>query len=458
MTEQDERINLDIKPVTLRRILRFAVPSLIGVALFLIPLNIDGQLTVLVAYLISSINAEIKDYMLPVAIFITVVPAIFSVVFSQIPALKNSPNKFIKLFNPGIFWILVRVLGAISILLIYFKVGPEWIWHKNTGGIMLFDIAPVILTIYFLSALLLPFLTNYGLMEFIGSLLNRVFSRLFGLPGGAAVDALASWLSASSVGIILTTQQYRLGHYSQREAAIVTTNFSVVAIAFAYIVLTFIKLEHLFIPWYLSVMVAGFVCALILPKIPPLKNIPHTYHEDKKAPRQQNRLSTEHVCKFAIRRGLERADKAPTILMQLKDGVLTALDIAITVYPSLMIVGVGGLAIIEYTNIVSTIAMPLIPLLELLQLPEAPAAATAIVAGLIDMLMPAILGASIESELTRFVVAGIAINGIIFFSEVAIILIRSNIGLNIFNLIVIWLLRVLIALPILTILGRIILS
>jgi nucleoside recognition membrane protein YjiH len=457
-TKQGESAKQEIMPVTLKRVLRFAIPSLIGVALFLTPLNIDGKMTLLIAFLISSLNFLLKDYILSVNIFITVVPAILSVAFLLTKSLKSSSNRFIQLLNPGYFWVIVRIVGAISIFLIYFKVGPEWIWHKNTGGIILFDLAPVILVMYFMSAILLPFLTNYGLMEFIGTLVNKGFNRLFGLPGAAAVDAFASWLSSSSIGIIITTQQYRSGYYSKREAAAITTNFSVVAIAFAYIVLSFIKLEHLFIPWYLSVIAAGFVCAMILPRISPLKNISNTYHADKKTPRTTNQLFRESTYKFALRRGLERADTAPPISAQLKNGVLTALDIAITVFPTLMIVGVGGLAIIEFTSIVSTIAIPLIPILELLQLPEAPLAATAIVAGLIDMLMPAIIGASIESELTRFVVAGVAINGIIFFSEVAIILIRANIGLNIINLIIIWILRVLITLPVLTILGRIILS
>jgi len=113
------------------------------------------------------------------------------------------------------------------------------------------------------------------------------------------------------------------------------------------------------------------------------------------------------------------------------------------------------LAFVEYTNVMGVISLPLVPYLELLGLPEAQVAALAISTGFIDLLLPVILGADIESELTRFVIAGVTVNGIIFISEVALIMMRANIGLNIVRLFFIWLLRLLISLPILTMLGRI---
>lgn len=234
-----------------------------------------------------------------------------------------------------------------------------------------------------------------------------------------------------------------------------------VGIAFAFVVLSFIKLEHLFIPWYFSVAFTGFICALIVPKLPPLRNIPKHYYcknHNKKTAVQTNKLPQEGGINQALSLALQRADSAPTIFKQAKQAILTATDVTLTVFPTLMIVGVTGLALIEFTPVFSFISLPLIPYLELLGLPEAPAAAVAIMSGLVDMLMPAVLGANIESELTRFVVAGIAINGIIFLSEVAVILIRAQIGLTIFHLLAIWLLRVLIGLPILTLLGHWVLS
>ena len=454
-SESDPLEATAVKNYSTKRLLRFAFPSLVGVLLFLTPFIIDGKFTVIIAYLISSLNAYFKAYMLPISLMLTITSAVLSVIVPMTPLLEKSKNRFIQLFNPGAIWILIRVLGAISIIMIYLNIGPEWIWDRKTGGVMLLDVAPVLLILYFLSAIFLPLLTNYGLMEFIGTLLNKRFKRIFNLPGFAAVDALASWLSASSVGMILTIQQYRTGLYTKREAAMITTNFSVVSIAFAYVMLSFIKLEHLFIQWYISVVITGIICAIIVPKLPPLKKIPNdVFTNAPVTPRDEINIDGNPF-KFALRKGIERADCAPSIWTQLKDGIHTASDVAITVFPTLMLIGVGGLALIEYTNVIQFLSIPLIPLLNLLQLPEASLAATAMLSGVIEILMPSILGAHIESELTRFVVAGVAINEIIFLSEVAIILIRANIGLNLLNLLAIWCLRLLIALPILTLLGNI---
>ena len=60
----------------------------------------------------------------------------------------------------------------------------------------------------------MPFLTDYGLMEFVGTMVKRVFRKLFTLPGRSAIDALASWLSSAPVGVLITIQQYVSGHYT----------------------------------------------------------------------------------------------------------------------------------------------------------------------------------------------------------------------------------------------------
>jgi nucleoside recognition membrane protein YjiH len=52
--------------------------------------------------------------------------------------------------------------------------------------------------------------------------------------------------------------------------------------------------------------------------------------------------------------------------------------------------------------------------------------------------------------------AGVAVNQIIFFTEAAILLLRANIGLKLRDLLLIYVLRVLVSLPILAFLGHMI--
>ncbi|OWJ89654.1 arginine uptake transporter [Pseudomonas sp. A46] len=437
------------------QLLRFLIPSLIGVLLFLVPFDINGKSNILIAYLIDYINDVVKPMMVPVTVGVATLPSLLTVIVS-FSALKKNPNRFVQLFNPGLGWTLVRVVGAVLMVMTYWKVGPEWIWHRNTGGVMLYDVGPVVLAIYLLSAVLLPLLTDYGLMEFVGTLVSRVFEKLFGLPGRAAVDCMASWLAASSVGIILTTQQYRQGFYSSREACVIATNFSIVSIAYSYLLLKLIGMEHVFVPWYLSVAVTGVLCALIVPKLPPLRGKPNSYDPLVGKQLKTDRREGEGLVALGLRRAVERADTAPSPFAQLKHGLHVSMDIAISVYPAMMVIGCLGLSLVEFTPLFKYLSMPLVPYMELLQLPEADKAAPALLAGMVDSIMPSILGASIESEVTRFVMVGVAVNQIIFFTEAAILLLRANIGLRLRDLLMIYVVRVLVSLPILALLAHLI--
>ena len=64
------------------------------------------------------------------------------------------------------------------------------------------------------------------------------------------------------------------------------------------------------------------------------------------------------------------------------------------------------------------------------------------------MFLPSILASSIESEMTRFVIAATSVTQLIYMSEVGALLLGSRIPVNIFELFVIFILRTLITLPV----------
>lgn len=444
--------------ISLRRLCLFLFPSLTGLLLFMVPMPLDGRWTVPIAYLINRVTALVHPYMAVLTLLIVVVPSVVSTTVILSPKLRQHQHAFWRLFHTTPLWLAIRLAGTASLLMVYYQVGPDWVWDQDTGGVLLAEVAPVLLTLFFLSAILLPLLTDYGLMEFVSVLINRPFQRLFKLPGRAAIDCLASWLSASSVGILLTSQQYHDGHYTRRQASTIATNYSIVSIAFAYVLLSFVHLEHVFIGWYLSVSLAGIACALIIPRLPPLSRMSNLTKDNLPLqPDRDDRNDQETLLGHALRRGIERAEAALPPVTKLKRSLYAAADLSITVYPTMMIFGVVGLAIIKYTPLVDILAAPLVPYLKLFGLPEAGAAATAMLAGFIDLLMPVILGADIQSELTRFVIAGVAVNGIIFLTEVAVVILKARIGLNLLHMFIIWILRLLIAVPILSLMGRFVL-
>ena len=118
------------------------------------------------------------------------------------------------------------------------------------------------------------------------------------------------------------------------------------------------------------------------------------------------------------------------------------------VLPVVMGLGTIALVIAEYTSVFSLLGQPFIPFLELLGVPEATAASKTIVVGFADMFIPAILAASIDNEMTRFVIAAMSVTQLIYMSEVGALLLGSRIPVNIVELFVIFILRTLITLPV----------
>ena len=123
------------------------------------------------------------------------------------------------------------------------------------------------------------------------------------------------------------------------------------------------------------------------------------------------------------------------------------LDIWFGLLPAVVVVGMAGMALVEFTPIMHWLAWPFVPLLELLQLPEARDAAPTMLVGFFEMFLPAAIGQDSESELTRFVIAAVSLTQLIYMSEVGVLLLRSPIPLNFWNLVQIFLLRTLVALP-----------
>ena len=75
-------------------------------------------------------------------------------------------------------------------------------------------------------------------------------------------------------------------------------------------------------------------------------------------------------------------------------------------------------------------------------------AASALLVGFAEMFLPAVLAKDIESELTRFVIICVSITQLIYMSEVGILILKTKIPLNFIDLIVVFLLRTIITLPI----------
>lgn len=428
-----------------RTFIKFLIPSLLGIFFFLMPIEYNGELTIMMGVIVSKLNVLSGEYIVYIALTLLGISAIVTPFVSWVypKCVVNRPS-LAHLFKIAPIWVILRISGFILGLLIVNETGPEFIWGTATGHVVFYDLVLGIISLFLVAIFLLPLLTDFGAMELIGTLAAGLFRRLFTLPGRAAVDATASWLSAAAVGLLITNQQYKSGYYSAREACVIATNFSIVSLPFCLLIITVVGLPGYFIPYYLTISLVGVITAMILPRIPPLSHIQDKYIGNHSIVEAQQ---GEGIFSHAFKAAILRAEHAPNVREYMKSASVNLLDIWFGLLPSVLTVGLIGLCLVEYTSLFTYLSMPLVPVLELLQIPEAAAAAPALLVGFAEMFLPAVMAKGIESELTRFVIAGVSVTQLIYMSEVGILLLKSEIPLSFVMLVKIFILRTLIALP-----------
>lgn len=441
----------------LKNWIRFLIPSGIGVLFFLTPIVIDGQITIGMAYVgdlfINNFQLQLSQL---AGIFI-----VSSVLFSFLFAINKRAKKKLHWLSDHLtlhpFWFTMRMFGAIAAVAYLFQVGPEFLTGVATSGTTLGNLIPITMTYLGIGAVFLPLLVDFGLMELVGVMLSRIFDRVFGLPGRSAIDAMASWMGSGPVGVFITSQQYERGFYTAREAAVICTNFSVVSVSFSLVVIEYIGLGHLFVPYYLSVIGIGFIAALITPRLPPLNRIADNFIDGNPAKGSRTYEPGVRLLPIALNQALDRAANAPSSRELVQRVGRNVAEIWLSLIPVVMGLGTTALILAEYTPVFTWLGAPIAPILNLFQLEEAQAAAPLILVGFTDMYLPALVGVNINSELTRFVVATVSVTQLIYMSEVGALIIKSNIPLGFINVAQIFILRTLISLPIAVIIGHLLL-
>lgn len=437
--------------------LKFILPSLLGVFLLMVPFQYKGETTIMVALLARLLTDRLEEFLPAIVLLLIGLSAVFSLAYRLFKPKFIENNVFLKeLFDTTMIWTLIRVAGFILAAMTFFQWGPSLIWSADTGGLILFDLIKDLFAIFFFAGFLLPFLTDFGLLEFVGSLLTPFMRPVFGLPGRASIDTIASWVGDGTIGVALTNKQYEEGYYNKKEATVIATTFSAVSITFSLVVIGQVGLAHLFGPYYLTVAAAGIVAAIILPRIPPLSNINQTYYHDIKQDKGEKVPEGYTNASWGLELAVEKANESLGIKDLFLKGATSVVDLWLGVFPVIMAFGTLALIIVEFTPIFEWLGLPFIPLLKLLGVPYAVEASQTVMVGFADMFLPSVIAASIPSEMTRFIVAALSVTQLIYLSESGAVMLGTKMDIKVLDLFIIFIQRTLITLPIIVLAARII--
>ena len=442
--------------ITTKNLLKFILGSSFGVLMFLIPIPQGDSFTTLLDYLKTFLKNLFGSSLPYIMLILITAAALISLYdFIRKPDWIRNNHYLSKAFSTTPFYLVSKLLGAVITWMVVFQAGPEFVISADTGATIV-DLCGTLLCIVLGFSFILPFLTDCGIMEFLGVMMRPVVRPLFHVPGRASVDLIASWFGASNAAVILTREQYMKGFYTKREAAYIMTNFSLVSIPFCLLIADTLGIANLFPPFYLCICLVGIVLAVIIARIPPIRTVPDTYQENAGKQLYEDVPATKGMFSYALELSCKRAE-----IFTAKGVFFSGLEVVMGMLFDLIpiVVSWGTLALIlaTYTPFFDWLSYPMALYLQLFGVPEAFAAAPATLVGFTDMFIPALLITGLESIKTKFIIGVLSLVQIIYLTEVGTIIIKSEIPLNLWKLFLIFMERTLIAIPLIVLFANFVL-
>lgn len=438
-----------------KRILKFVIPSLIGVFLFLFPVPQNGAVTIPIGIIIDWIKA-VGGNAIPIIIYISIALSFIMTIVTKAfkpAAIMKSPY-WKGLFDVGPLQIIIRTLATIFTVIIYFNLPVEIVTSPDTGGTVSGLLKSTLVSI-FACCYALPLIMDYGAMDFTGTLCRGVIRPLFRLPGRSAVDLLTSWVGGNSSGILLTIRQYETDYYTAREACIISTMFSVVSIPFCLTIAEMLGVGNMFLPFYGILCLVGIISTFIMVRIPPLRTFNDEYYHGhisngyaEKAPDGMSKFQ------WGVQLASKKAESGGNIFDILKSGTEMYGGLLFSLAPNVMTIGVVALILTTYTPIFQWISIPFGYYMDLLGIEEAFAASPACVVGFADMFLPAIVASGISSIKTKFIVGILSLVQIIYLSEMGAVLLGSSIPVKLHHLVILFLEKTVICLPLIVLFAN----
>lgn len=416
---------------------KFYVFSIIGIILFFIPIQIGKDNTILVDHIHLGIRSLLGDLTAYYALIIIIIGAILPVIRMD----------FKKSFTDCVL-IIFKLLGAVIGIMYVFKIGPKLLFDKDYGP-FLFDKLMLPLSVLIpVGAIALSFLVGYGLLEFIGVLMQPIMRPIFKTPGKSAVDAVASFVGSYSLGLLITNRVYKDGMYNKKEAVIIATGFSTVSATFMVIVARTLDLMGHWNLFFWSTLIITFVVTAISAHLPPISRESEAYYNNQEG-QKESKVKGNYM-KAAYDEAKKQSYQSLTLFknigLNLKDGV----EMTMAILPSILSIGFLGLILANFTPIIDWLSYIFYPFIYIFPIDDKPLLAKASMISIIEMFLPSLLVVKAAIEV-KFVVAITSISAIIFFSALIPCILATDIKIPIWKLVVIWFIRValtlLIAIP-----------
>lgn len=432
--------------------LKFFVFSTLGLFFFFVPF-FPGEKTKY-TFLVYAVNV-VKAFLLPI-LPLLVLFAVYSLILLCIVAKISDRCLIVKRLYGSVrpYSIVLYCLGGILGTMVYLQVGPASLLAKNIGGLGM-GLANTVLVTITVAGLMVPFIAEFGLLEMVGILIEPLMRPLFRVPGYASIDAVTSFVANPTVGIFFTNKLYRNKMYTTREAAAIATNFSFISLGFFAVMCQAANILDLYGAVVLSSFVLAFVMSFIIIRIPPISLMPETLIDGTERVGEKKVRFNTALFQSGYTAAMEKA-RNERVLPLFGRYLVEVLIFSQKIASYILCISIVTLWLVDNTTLFNILGNPFVPILQFFRIPNATEIAPAMILGLAEVALPStyISGMSIATQSAFFVVVVSALQ-IIMFSNSAVSIMESDIPLGAGKLIIIFLVRTLVAIPLVALVSHI---
>ena len=431
-------------------LLKFALPSLFGAAVFLVPFSLHGEPNTLLGHFKETLLAFFAGRQPILAAAISTAAATLALAAKYCrPAWIVRDEILHENVTGGPLWFAARILSVPITLCVW--LGAERL--SGAGGIpaafieeasfIVCGMTPRLVALAVVLGLLAPLVMDFGLVQFIAVFAGPVMRPLFRVPGRSAVDCVASWLGSSSMAVVFTAKMYDSGYYTGREAAAVVCGFSLAGIYNIYAVADLMNVGYA-LPQILIISYSSMILlAALLPRIAPLSSIPDEYISGRSryAARAEGRRRGMSALRWALFRGTAQARRM-NAEKYLRESRYIIFSLIFSTVPLMITFGTLLLLAADLTPAAKIVAAPFSELFSLIGSQESEIVAESAVFAFVDQYLAAAAGRALLTEAGRVSCVCLSVIGLINLTEVGLHVWHSNIPLKLWQMAAVYIIRI----------------
>lgn len=418
--------------------------SFIGIFVFFISIPIGGKKSIFVNHLAEFLTVTLFQLM-PYIILIISSYCIVDIFRNKGESKKDAVSMILS---------ACKIVGYIFLIFTIFRVGPSFLLNESVG---LFIINKLLIPITInipVSALFLPFLLDYGLIDFIGVLFKKVMRPIFKCPGRSAVIAVSAFLGNFSVGHIAVDSMYKTGKLTEKEAVIIGTGFCTCSIGFLIVLANTLDIMEYWNFYFWSSLGITFFVTFVSIRLWPLNRKKEVYY-DGVTPQPEQEFKRDLI-QNAYRVGLAAVEEAEPLQKRLIFILQESFKILSGLLCGAMFFASIGMYLNQNTSFFTYLGYIYYPFLKLVQIPDIKVAVDAAGISILDLFLPAIIGAKEMIALqTRYLIAVIPVSMIVFFAGFIPCILATEIPVKLSELVFLWVQRTILTILVAGIIGMI---